>query len=101
LLHINNELKIYIMGTENKPENPNAFPSKEIDFNASFVNERTIYNNEHTGMTLLDYNVSKLMQVYLSNHLKMLHTGGVGFTVSDMVDSSYLIAKEILKQREL
>lgn len=57
--------------------------------------------NWENGMNLLDYHASKFMQIYLNQHLTMLHSGGVGFTVPDMVESSYLIAREMIKQREL
>ena len=58
-------------------------------------------NEIQEGMTLLDYHASKFMQVYLAEHLKALSENRNSFTVSDMVESSYIIAKEMLKQREL
>lgn len=75
---------------ENKPNNPFAFPAE--------VGSRDALQN---GMTLRDYHASKFMQVYLSEHLKALSENRCYFSISDMVESSYIIAKEMLKQREL
>jgi len=80
------------MSTENKKaENPQAFPQ-------SWMQNGTTDNWEN-GMTILDYHVSKLMQVYLAEHLKALSENRSQFTIKDMVESSYIIAEEILKQR--
>ena len=78
------------MKTENKkPENPFAFAMCD---NISFM--------QH-GMTLRDYFANSIMQSYVKEHLELLRENKFGYTVSDMAESSYLIADAMLKQREL
>lgn len=82
---------------ENTKNNIPAFPRVAFDEQGTITSDFPEYN----GMNLLDYHASKFMQVYLAEHLKALSENRNSFTVSDMVESSYIIAKEMLKQREL
>jgi len=86
------------MKTENKkPENPSAFPV------SGYAVERGMYNldKDIQGMTLRDYFANSIMQSYVKEHLELLRENKFGYTVSDMAESSYLIADAMLKQREL
>jgi len=71
-----------------KPNNPSAFPNESNDV-------------DYKGMTLRDYFANSIMQSYIKEHLELLRENKFGYTVSDMAESSYLIADAMLKQREL
>ncbi len=79
-----------------KPQNPSAFPITATE--QSFFNQNPLM--PETGMTLRDYFAAKAMQAYLSNHLALKMEDREGWAVRDMVDSSFVIADEMLKQRE-
>jgi len=80
-----------------KPNNPPAFPRTAFNEKGDI----TTWDKEFEGMTLRDYFANSIMQSYIKEHLELLRENKVGYTVSDMAESSYLIADAMLKQREL
>lgn len=94
------------MENENKPNNPSAFPNSDFAFNI-----------EHAGgMTLRDYLAAKAMngfmhRVYANDTnvfkrlLNFLGIGGgycdVSYNYKKLSKESYVLADEMLKQREL
>lgn len=47
--------------------NQKAFPSKEIDFTESQMQQRTVYCGKDFGMDLRDYFAARSMQALISN----------------------------------
>lgn len=76
-------------------ENINAFPSQEIDWKESAIQGRTVYENQHFGMTLRDYFANSAMQGLISNF-----KGDVSANYEIISIVSYKIADEMLKQRK-
>jgi hypothetical protein len=89
--------------------NPQAFPSKEIDYNASANHGTTVYDNHHAGMTLRDYFAAKAMPksttytpAGLKNWIKWFF--GYDYTSSNVepeesAKKSYQLADAMLKER--
>lgn len=80
------------MDTEKKPDNPPAFPTKSIDFQASAIQGSTVYDNYDEGMTLRDYFAAKAMQSII--------TGAFGRESFSVARSAYEYADSMLKERE-
>jgi len=74
-----------------KPNNPQAFPS----------DVHLEYGKVQKGMTLRDYFANSAMQSYIKEHLELLRENKFGYSVDSIVESSYLFADAMLKQREL
>lgn len=72
-----------------KPNNPNAFPYGYGTDN---------YDRSQDGMTLRDYFAAKAMQSIINS---VSSISGIGVSVGTIVESSYTIADEMLKHREL
>jgi hypothetical protein len=79
---------------EKKPTYPSLFPDPMRGAEQSYSNQ-TPWNLE-SGATLRDYFANSAMQGMLSSF-----NNKTGWSVSDMAESSYLIADAMLKQREL
>lgn len=77
------------MDTENKPNNPSAFPYTDEN-NADYKR----------GMTLRDYFANSAMQGILSANTEAF-SNGMGINFKNLAIESYQIADEMLKQREL
>lgn len=84
------------MDTENKPNNPSAFP---------FVDRSESQNNLmafDAGMTLRDYFANSAMQGLLSNECEIQRAVKKSPDVNSVIASiSYSLADAMLKQREL
>ena len=78
----------------NEDENPNAFPSKEIDWNESMHSNRVIYLDQHMGMTLRDYFAAKALVSMLDNP-----TTFTDRTYEVAAHKSYKLADAMLKER--
>lgn len=50
-----------------KPDNPNAFPTQEMDFEESAIQGRTVIQGEQSGMSLRDYFAAKAMQALITS----------------------------------
>jgi len=67
-----------------------AFPSKEIDYNATVENSQTMYYIQDRGMTLLDYFAGQL----LTNHPLNSHKH------SEIASYCYTVAEAMLEERK-
>ena len=56
---------------------------------------------ENDGMDLRDYFANSVLQSYIKEHLELLRENKFGYSVDSIVDSCYVIADAMLKQREL
>ena len=74
-----------------KPGNPQAFP-------LSYGQDQDGFPNCSEGMTLRDYFAAKAMQGYLSNPELLKKESIEDMTV--LSEKSFLVANEMLKQRE-
>lgn len=75
-----------------------AFPLKEVDWQESQIQGRTLYENQHLGMDLRDYFASKAIQAFCMDtnwRVKSLSY------YEDMALNAYKIADAMLKQREI
>ena len=82
---------------ETKPNNQNAFPTMEHGFYRTGCATVSTYE----GMTLRDYFAAKAMQSILSAGLKIKNENEVLTAYYYVAKNAYLIADEMLKQREL
>ncbi len=78
------------MNTENKPENPQAFPNTTV--NADGI----ICGKSQEGMTLRDYFANSAMQGLLSNST---YKATLPKDAQDLAILTYQIADAMLKQR--
>lgn len=88
---------------DKKPKNPSAFPNKEIDWNASQIQQRTVYFDEEKGMTLRDYFAAQAMQGILSGIYSLNEKVSVEhFTdvFENVSKNSYWFANKMLEQRQ-
>jgi len=82
------------MDTENKPNNPTAFPTL-------FYNQTTGEPSGHdAGMTLRDYFANSAMQGIISANTEAF-ANGMGINFKNLAIESYEIDDAMLKQREL
>lgn len=79
------------MGTDKKPQNPNAFPTMEHGYDKTGC--PTV--NTYEGMTLRDYFAAKAMQ-------GSVVSDGPEFPTPELIAKwSYAVADAMLRQREL
>lgn len=87
-----------------KPQNPSAFPSLELDYQESSIQGQTVYQGQEFGMSLRDYFAAKAIpQILLSwrNYNGPFDFESQQGDCENIARNCYLLADEMLKQREL
>jgi hypothetical protein len=79
-----------------KLNNPHVYPSTQIDWNESTIQNRTVYLRQEEGITLRDYFANSAMQAFTSVWYEDAKN-----TPESIAKKSYKLADAMLKQREL
>jgi hypothetical protein len=88
-----------------KLNNPHVYPSTQIDWNESVIQNRTVYVSQEEGITLRDEFANSAMQTLVSKRDTSYDIRGrdtyINTTViAELARHSYQIADAMLRQRE-
>lgn len=89
-------IKFIIMEKQN---NPHVYPSSQINWNESIIQNRTVYESQEEGITLRDMYANSAMQSLVSN-TRGRDTYIDSTVVAELARHSYQIADAMLKARE-
>ena len=91
--------------TMEKQNNPHVYPSSQINWNESIIQNRTVYESQEEGITLRDMYANSAMQSLVSKRDTSYDTRGRdtyidSTVVAELARHSYQIADAMLKARE-
>lgn len=77
-------------------EKVKAFPSKEVDYDQSHLQERTVYYSQEEGMDLRDYFAGKAIEGFAN---KIWNQGSS--QAEYLATNAYELADAMMRQREI